>query len=178
MATVYDYELNEPRLARQKDLDTCWACCFSVLFGANQSAKQASESELVRAYATTPTGGIDASKLQKVASDFDYIANPFWNDAAARGILTDGFIKDRLRLNGMMMAAWKVQDPDQPDKTFFHAQVVWGVAYMSNQEVGTDRALLRTMNPATRSYQLYPLFMIYRPEKMPMFVAYPKSSRG
>ena len=176
MATDYDYDLNPPKLTRQKDLDTCWACCMSALLAANLSAKQASEADLIKKYATTPTGGIVMNKLKEVADDFNYLYNGFGTVSDARSILTDRFIMDRLRRNGMLMAAWRVYDPNEPKAVFFHAQLVWGVIYMSNQEVGTDRALLHVMNPATARYGLYPLFMVYRPENMPVFTCWPKSS--
>jgi hypothetical protein len=176
MATDYDYELNPPKLARQKDLDTCWACCMSGLLAANMSAKQANEDDLVKKYATTPTGGIDVSKLRAIARDFSYLCNDFHTAAEARSILSDRFIVDRLRGNGMMMAAWRVTDPAKPNEVFFHAQMVWGVAYMSNQDVGSTRALLRTMNPATAKYELYPLFMVYQSDNMPLFTCWPNTS--
>jgi hypothetical protein len=176
MATDYDYELNPPKLARQKDLDTCWACCMSGLLAANMSAKPSSEDELVRTYATTPTGGIDVSKLRTVAKDFSYLCNDFQRSVDARGILTDRFIVDRLRTNGMMMAAWRVQDPKKPNETFFHAQMVWGVIYQTNQDVGSERALLHTMNPWTAKYELYPLFWVYRSDNMPLFTCWPNTS--
>ena len=176
MATDYDYDLNPPKRSRQKDLDTCWACCMSALLTANMSSKQASEDDLVKRYATTATGGIIMAKLKDVAQDFGYLFNDFETVTDARSVLTDGFIIDRLRRNGMLMAAWRVSDPNKPSEVFFHAQIVWGVEYMSNQEVGTDRALLHTMNPATAQYGLYPLFMVYRPDNMPLFTCWPKSS--
>ncbi|HLJ69939.1 MAG TPA: hypothetical protein VKU03_01395 [Roseiarcus sp.] len=176
MATDYDYELNPPRLARQKDLDTCWACCMSGLLAANMSRRQASEDELVRTYATTPTGGIDVSKLRVVAKDFSYLCNDFQTAADARSILSDRFVVDRLRGNGMLMAAWRVHDPNKPNEVFFHAQIVWGVIYLSNQDVGTERALMRTMNPFTAKYELYPLFTVYRSDNMPLFTCWPSTS--
>jgi hypothetical protein len=176
MATDYDYDLNPPKRSRQKDLDTCWACCMSALLAANMSSKQASEDDLVKKYATTATGGIIMAKLRDLAQDFGYLFNDFETVTDARSVLTDGFIIDRLRRNGMLMAAWRVSDANKPSEVFFHAQIVWGVEYMSNQEVGTDRALLYTMNPATAQYGLYPLFMVYRPDNMPLFTCWPKSS--
>ena len=178
MATDYDYELNPPKKVKQKDLDTCWACCMSGLLAANQSAKQASEDELVRKYATTRTGGIDASQLQTVARAYDYLANAFTTTAQAKSILTDGFIIDRLKRNGMLMAAWRIHDPAKPDETFFHAQIVYGVTYMSNQDVGSQRAMMRTMNPAIAQYSLYPLFLVFRDDNMPAFTCWPKSGRS
>ncbi len=178
MATDYDYELNPPKKVKQKDLDTCWACCMSGLLAANQSAKQASEDELVRKYATTPTGGIDASQLQTVAQAYDYLANSFATTAQAKSTLTDRFIIDRLKGNGMLMAAWRIQDPAKPNETFFHAQIVYGVTYMSNQDVGSQRAMMRTMNPATAQYTLYPLFLVFRDDNMPAFTCWPKSGRS
>ena len=175
MATDYDYELNPPKLARQKDLDTCWACCMSGLLAANMSPKQANEDELVRNYATTPTGGIDVSKLRVIAKDFSYLYNDFQGPSDARSIVNDRFIVDRLRSNGMLMAAWRVHDPDKPNETFFHAQIVWGVIYQTNQDVGSERALLHTMNPWTAKYELYPLFWIYRPDNMPLFTCWPNT---
>jgi hypothetical protein len=177
MATDYDYELNPPKLVRQQNLDTCWACCMAGLLASNMSAKQASEAELVRTYATTPTGGIDVSKLRVVAKDFSYLCNDFQRTVDARAILTDRFIVDRLRTNGMLMAAWRVQDPAKPNETFFHAQIVWGVIYQTNQDVGTERALIHTMNPWTAKYELYPLFWLYRSDNMPFFTCWPNSGR-
>jgi hypothetical protein len=176
MPTDYDYDLNPPKRAKQKDLDTCWACCMSALLAANLSARQASENDLVKKYATTPTGGIIMNKLKDVAQDFGYLYNGFESVTDARSILTDRFIIDRLRINGMLMAAWRIYDSAEPMAVFFHAQIVWGVEYMSNQDVGTNRALLHVMNPATAQYGLYPLFMVYRPENMPLFTCWPKSS--
>jgi hypothetical protein len=176
MATDFDYELNPPKLVRQKDADTCWACCMSALLTANMSPIQATEDDLVKRYATTKTGGIDVSQLQKVASDFRYLCNPFNDVATARSILRDSFIIDRLRGNGMMMAAWRVQDPDKPGEVFFHAQIVWGLVYLSRQDIGTERAMIRTMNPFNKRYESYPLFSVYRPENMPLFTCWPNSS--
>jgi hypothetical protein len=176
MATDYDYELNPPRRVQQKDLDTCWACCMSTLLASNMSAKQASEDALVKQYATTSTGGIDVSKLKTVAQDFSYLCNDFGSVTDARSVLTDHFIIDRLRGNGMLMAAWRVHDPKKPNEVFFHARIVWGVVYMTNQDIGTERALIHTMNPWTAQYELYPLFMVYRADNMPLFTCWPKSS--
>ncbi len=176
MATDYDYELNPPKLARQKDLDTCWACCLSALLAANMSAKQASEDELVGKYATTPTGGIDVSQLRTVAKDFNYLCNDFRTSPDASSILRDDFIVERLRLNGMMMIAWRVQDPKKPGERFFHAQIVWGIVYQTRQDLHTERALLHTMNPWTAQYELYPLFWVYRSDNMPLFTCWPNSS--
>ena len=173
MATDFDYELNPPALAKQKDLDTCWACCMSALLKSNGSATQSSEDALVKKYATTPTGGIDASALKTVAKDFNYISNAFTTNAAARPIITADFIIGILKRNGMMMMAWKVEDPKQPNKTFFHAQIVWGVGYSINQNIGTNRASIQTMNPWTKAYELYPLFWILRSENMPLFTCWP-----
>jgi len=173
MATDYDYELNAPALAKQSKIDSCWATCMSNLLKANGSAKQMSEKDLIAAYATTKEGGIDVSKLNALAKDFNYIANPFMNAAAARSIITSPFIIGILRQSGMMMMAWKVEDASQPGKTFFHAQIVWGVIYSINQDVGTDRAMIHTMNPWTASYQLYPLYWILRSENMPLFTCWP-----
>jgi hypothetical protein len=175
MATDADYELNPPKKVRQKDLDTCWACCMSALLSANMSAKQASEDDLVKKYAETDTGGIDVSRLKNVANDYDYLCNSFANKREASSILTDKFIIDRLKGNGMLMLAWRVEDPGQPNKRFFHARIVWGVVYLTNQDIGTQRALIHTMNPWTAQYELYPLFMAFRDENMPAFACWPKS---
>ena len=88
MATDFDYELNPPKLARQKDVDTCWACCMSVLLAANMSTQQSSESALVAKYATTKTGGISIDQLKVIAKDFRYIFNAFDNVANARAVLS------------------------------------------------------------------------------------------
>jgi hypothetical protein len=177
MATDSDYELNPPKLARQKDLDTCWACCMSALLAANMSPKQASEDDLVKDYATTPTGGVTIPKLKIIARDFGYLFNAFESVPEARSTLSDAFIIDRLRYNGMLMAAWRVYDPAKPNEVFFHAQIVWGVVYLSNSDVGTQRALLHTMNPWTSKYESYPLFSVYRSDTMPMFTCWPSQSR-
>ena len=176
MATDYDYELNPPKLARQKDLDTCWACCMSALLAANMSPKQASEDGLVKQYATTSTGGVTIPKLKIIAKDFSYLFNSFDTVGEARSIMSDKFIIDRLRGNGMLMAAWRIQDPAKPNEVFFHAQIVWGVIYMSNQDIGTERALLHTMNPWSAKYELYPLFSVYRSDNMPLFTCWPNTS--
>jgi hypothetical protein len=178
VATDSDYELNPPKKTKQKDLDTCWACCMSGLLAANMSSKQASESELVKKYATTPTGGIDASQLRSVASDYDYLCNSFEKADAAKGILTDSFMIARLRTQGMLMAAWRVHDPAQPNEVFFHAQIVYGITYLTNQDIGTQRAMMRTMNPATAQYELYPMFLVLRDDNMPAFTCWPKSSHS
>jgi hypothetical protein len=176
MATDYDFELNRPKLARQKNLDTCWACCMSGLLAANMSAQQASEDDLVKKYSTSPTGLINIAQLQVLSKDFGYLCNAFENVTDARSVLTDRFIVDRLRLNGMLMACWRVYDVDEPTKVFFHAQIVWGVTYQTNQDFRTDRALLQTMNPATAKYSSYPLFVVYRPENAPLFTCWPATS--
>ena len=75
----------------------------------------------------------------------------------------------------MLMAAWRVQDPAQPKEVFFHARIVWGVIYQTNQDVGTERALLDTMNPFTKAYELYPLFSVYRSDNMPLFTCWPST---
>jgi hypothetical protein len=175
LATDYDYELNPPKLAKQKNLDTCWACGMSGILAANMSARQASEDELVRQYATTKTGGMPPAKLGTVATDFGYLYNGFADKTAARSVITAEFVIDRLHLNGMMMAAWRIHDPAKPDEVFFHAQIVWGVIYLSNQDYKTERALLHTMNPWTAKYELWPLFWIYRDESMPLFTCWPKT---
>lgn len=176
MATDYDYELNPPKLAKQKDLDTCWACCMSALLASNMSSRQSSEDALVSKYATTKTGGISIDKLKVIAKDFGYLFNAFDTAASARSILTDGFLIDRLRGNGMLMAAWRIHDPAQPNEVFFHAQIAWGVSYLSVQDIGTERAMLHTMNPATKKYESYPLFSIYRSDNMPLFTCWPNTS--
>jgi hypothetical protein len=175
MATDSDYELNPPALAKQKDLDTCWACCMSALLDANMSIRRASEDDLVSKYATTKTGGITIPKLKVIAQDFGYLFNAFEGVPEARTTLTDKFIIERLRINGMLMAAWRIHDPAQPNEVFFHAQIVWGVIYMMNQDIGTERALLHTMNPANKKYELYPLFSVYRSDNMPMFTCWPNT---
>jgi hypothetical protein len=176
MATDFDYELLPPKLAKQKDIDTCWACCMSGLLAANSSAQQASESALVAKYATTSTGGISIDKLKVIAKDFGYLFNAFNDVATARTNLRDKFVIERLRGNGMLMAAWRIQDPAKPTEVFFHAQIVWGVTYLSNQDVGTERALLHTMNPFTKAYESYPLFSVYRSDNMPLFTCWPNTS--
>jgi len=173
MATDYDYELNPPALAKQSKLDSCWACCMTNLLKANGSAKQMPEKDLIEKYATTKEGGIDVTKLKTLAADFNYISNAFTTTTAARSVLTSDFIIGVLKRTGMMMLAWKVEDPSQPGKTFFHAQIVWGVIYTINQDVGTDRALIHTMNPWTAAYELYPLFWIQRGQNMPLFTCWP-----
>ena len=174
MATLSDYELNPPKKVRQKDLDTCWACCMSAVLAANQSAKQASESELGRQYATTPTGGIDASQLQSVAKAYDYLCNVFQKVADARSVLTAKFFIDILKNSGMLMAAWRVHDPKKPSEVFFHAQIVYGVSFMMESDIGTTRALLHTMNPWTAAYEAYPIFSVFRDENTPIFTVWPK----
>jgi hypothetical protein len=178
MATDYDYELNPPKLSKQKGLDSCWACCMSALLAANMSRRKASEDDLVKQYATTPTGGVTIPKLQVIAKDFGYLFNAFEGVADARSTLTDRFIVDRLRSNGMLMAAWRIHDPAKPREVFFHAQIVWGVIYLSTQDIGSPRALLHTMNPWTAKYELYPLFSVYRSDNMPLFTCWPSSGSG
>ncbi len=73
----------------------------------------------------------DRPSCKVIAKDFRYIFNAFDNVANARAVLSDGFIIDRLRRNGMLMAAWRVQDPTQPKEVFFHARIVWGVIYLA-----------------------------------------------
>jgi hypothetical protein len=176
MATDFDYELLPPKLARQKDEDTCWACCMSGLLAASMSSQQASENDLVAKYGTTKTGGISIDQLKVIAKDFRYIFNAFDNVSAARSVLTDGFIIDRLRRNGMLMAAWRIRDPALPKEVFFHARIVWGVVYQMNQDVGTERAMLHTMNPFTKAYELFPLFSVYRSDNMPLFTCWPSTT--
>ncbi|MGD0187166.1 MAG: hypothetical protein ABSC25_18215 [Roseiarcus sp.] len=176
MATEDDYELNPPRPVRQRDLDTCWACCMSGLLAANMSARQASEDALVKQYATTPTGGITIPRLQDVARDFGYAFNSYQTTAVAQSNLTDTFVIERLKSNGLLMAAWRIHDPAKPKEVFFHAQIVWGVVRMMNQDVRTERALLRTMNPWTAQYELYPLFSVYRSDNIPVFVCWPNTN--
>jgi hypothetical protein len=176
MATDDDYELNPPKLVKQKDLDTCWACCMAALLAANMSPMHANEDELVRRYATTPTGGTTIAKLKLLAADFGYLCNGYERVDEARATLTDKFVIDRLIYNGMLMAAWRVHDPVKPNEVFFHAQIVWGVIRMSKQDIGTERALLHTMNPWTAKYELYPLFSVYRSDNMPLFACWPKTT--
>ena len=97
MATESDYELNPPALTKQKDLDTCWACCMSALLDANMSLRRASEDDLVSQYATTKTGGITIPKLKVIAQDFGYLFNAFEGVSEARTTLTDKFVIERLR---------------------------------------------------------------------------------
>lgn len=175
MAIDEDYELNAPKLARQKDLDTCWACCLSGLLAANMSARQATENDLVRQYATTPTGGITIPALSTIAKDFGYLFNSFQNSEAAAYTLSDSFFKDRLKLNGMLMIAWRVYDSTKPNDVFFHAQILWGIVYSIKADIGTSRALMHTMNPETAKYELYPLFWTMRGENMPMFTCWPNT---
>jgi hypothetical protein len=175
MATDYDYELNPPKLSRQKDLDTGWACCMAALLAANMSPRKASEDELVKRYATTPTGGVTIPRLEVIARDYGYLFNAFEGVADAQSTLTDRFIIDRLRGNGMLMAAWRIHDPAKPTEAFFHARIVWGVIYLSAQDIGSARAMLRTMNPWTAQYELYPLFSVYRFDNMPLFTCWPSS---
>lgn len=171
-----DYEMNPPALVKQKDLDTCWACCLSALLDANMSPRRETEDALVKKYATTDTGGITIPQMEIVAKDYGYLFNSFPTAARARTTLTDKFVKERLIANGMLMAAWRIHDPAKPNEVFYHAQIVWGVYYMMSQDIGTERALLQTMNPANKKYELYPLFSIYASDNMPMFTCWPARS--
>ncbi len=176
MATDDDLELNPPKLVLQSNLDTCWACCMSALLDANMSPKRASEADLVKQYATTSTGGISPERLEAVARDFEYACVTNKDPPTARMFMSDSIIKLHLRSNGLMMLAWKITDPEKPTEVFFHAQIVWGVIYQTRQDIGTERAMIRTMNPGTKTYDWYPLFTIYRAEHLPLFGCWPKAT--
>ncbi len=155
MATDYDYELNPPSRVKQARWATCWAAAFESIFATVGLSSQMTEAQLAARYGNARAGGgIRPGTLKTIADDFDFIANT-WLDGEDTSIFTDNFVKERLRHNGPMLAACHVMNLGGAPG--YHAQVIWGVHYLTNADVNAGDALLLTMNPANAKYELYPI---------------------
>jgi Papain-like cysteine protease AvrRpt2 len=155
MATESDYVLNPPKKVKQKSWATCWAAAFESILDATANSDKKTEQELVDKYANQVGGGIQPKVLGDIAKDFGFIFNIFLDSSETR-VFSDSFIIERLKKGGALLAAPKVLNlaGGMPG---YHAQVIYGVTYLSDSDKGTGNALINTMNPATGAYALYPL---------------------
>lgn len=155
MATESDYELNPPRRVQQARWATCWAAGFESILASVGVSDQKSEKQLVERYGSGMAGGgIRPATLKTIAGDYDFIANT-WLDGEDTQLFSDKFVKERLQSAGPMLAACKIMNlGGQPG---YHAQVIWGVHYLTERDIGSNDALLLTMNPANAKYELYPI---------------------
>lgn len=169
MATDYDYDLNPPKKVAQKSVDSCWAAAFECILDAIGASNKKTEKELVAEYGQTSDGGISPEQLSVIAGKFGFLFNVFWKKSDS-AVFTDKFVIDRLKQTGPLLAAPKITSSGP---VFFHAQVIWGVHYLTPGDVGTDRALMYTMNPDGGKYSLYPIS--YFTTNLPMFTCWKNS---
>lgn len=155
MATDFDYELNPPKRVKQKSYATCWAAAFESILDAAAVSNKKTEDELVASYGVPQAGGgIRPVDLGHVARTFGFLFNIFL-DKADTVVFNDKFIVERLRQTGAILAAPRITTSGP--FPWYHAQVIWGVKYLTNADVGTSQALLSTMNPADGKYALFPI---------------------
>lgn len=155
MATDYDYELNPPRRVKQTRWATCWAAAFESVLASVGASDQKTEKQLVERYGSgLAGGGIRPGKLATIADDHGFIANT-WLDGEDTRVFSDRFVLDRLQQAGPILAACKVMNLGGAPG--YHAQVIWGVHYLSERDIGSDDVLLLTMNPANAKYEMYPI---------------------
>jgi hypothetical protein len=168
MATDYDYQLNPPRKVKQQNTATCWAAAFESLLASLAYSPQKTEKELVKEYGVQSAGGgIRVATLEDIARKFGFIFNSF-DAGSAASVFTDRFILERLKKSGPILAAAYVTN--QGATPWFHAQVIWGVEYQVNQDVGTGLALLDTMDPAGGKYAMY--LLQYFTQHVPLFTCW------
>jgi hypothetical protein len=170
-----DVLLVPPRKVQQKDYATCWAACLSELLRVNGAATQYTEKELVATYGDKTDGNkITPAKFAKILDDLGYLYNRLEDSQTVRQTLSDKFLKERLRQTGMMIIMAHVVTDD--GKRWFHAQLLYGVTYLTDKDVGTNFALLETMNPALAAYESYPLFWLSQGDTPPVLTCWPKHS--
>jgi hypothetical protein len=168
MATDYDYQLNPPKKVKQNNYATCWAAAFESILNATGNSNKKTEAELVSQYgAAWAGGGITPKDLGNVAANFGFLFNIFLNKADTV-IFTDKFIKDRLKQSGPLLVAPKITTSGP--FPWYHAQVIWGVKYLTMGDYQSGGALLDTMNPADGKYALYPIS--YFTSNLPMFTCW------
>ena len=168
MATEYDYQLNPPKRVKQQSRATCWAAAFESMLATLAYSPQLTEKELVDAYGVKwAGGGLRVKTLETIAQRFGFIFNSF-DSTAAKSTFTDRFMMERLQKAGPVLAAAYVTS--MGGAPWFHAQVIWGVTYMIQQDIGTGNSLLNTMNPADGKYALYPLW--YFTKNVPLFTCW------
>jgi hypothetical protein len=155
MATEYDYELNPPKKVKQKSYATCWAAAFESILDAAAVSDKKTEDELVSQYGVSQAGGgIRPVDLGNVARKFGFLFNIFL-DKQDTVVFTDKFVMERLKQSGAMLAAPKITTSGP--FPWYHAQVIWGVKYLTSSDIGSSTALLSTMNPADGKYALFPI---------------------
>lgn len=166
MATDYDYDQTPPKKVKQTSTDSCWAAAFECILDAIGASNKKTEKELVATYGQTSSGGITPEQLSKIAKDFGFVFNVFWNKADA-AVFSDKFVMGQLKSVGPILAAPKITTSTP---IFFHAQVIWGVHYMTVGDIGTKNALMYTMNPDGGKYSLYQIS--YFQDNLPMFTCW------
>jgi hypothetical protein len=168
MATDSDYQVNPPKRVKQHSWASCWAAAFESVLNANSMSNQMLEIDIANAYSDLAGNGITPDGLALVAHDFGYIFNRFNDDAS---LFSDAFVMERLQKCGAFLAACKITNPSGSDGIKWgHAQVIWGITYMMNSDIGTGLALLNTMNPATGVYEMYPIS--YFRNNLPLFTCW------
>lgn len=154
MATQFDYQLNPPKRVKQAKYATCWAAAFESILDATANSNKKTEKELVDQYgAAWAGGGISPANLETVAKGFGFLFNTFLDKTEAR-VFSDKFVRDRLKQSGAILAAAKITTTSPP---WYHAQVIWGVRYLTDGDAAAGNAILDTMNPADGQYAIYPL---------------------
>jgi hypothetical protein len=153
MAIDADYELNPPRRVKQKNWATCWAAAFESILDATANSNKQTEKQLVASYANKTGGGIKPGILGDIAKDFGFIFNIFLEPKDTI-VFSDRFIIERLKQGGALLAAPRVANLGNGEPGY-HAQVIWGVQYLMQSDIGTGQALIHTMNPADGKYALY-----------------------
>lgn len=162
-----DFQLNPPMRVEQTGQSTSWAAAFASLI-ASTGHGPASEAKLVREYGAFSTHGIVCPlDLAQLAETLGFTPGLFL-DADEASIFNDGFLRQRLRHDGPVLAACFVTHSG--DVPWYHAQVIWGVRYLHESDIGTSAALLDTMNPATGNYGVYPISYFRR--NTPLFTCW------
>lgn len=175
MATDYDYQLNPPKKVKQKKYATCWAAAFECLLDACAVSNKQTEDELVAEYGNAQVGGgIRPVDLETVARKFGFLFNTFLDKDDAV-VFKDSFVMERLKQSGPVLAAPRVTSA-VAGGAWYHAQVIWGVQYSIKADIGTNLALLNTMNPADGNYALFPIS--YFSGNTPMFTCWKNAGGG
>jgi len=171
MATDSDYELNPLKRVKQANYATCWAAAFESILDAAAVSNKKTDAEVVSAYGVPQVGGgIRPGDLGNVAKQFGFLFNRFL-DKSETVIFSDRFVVERLRQSGAILAAPKITTSGP--FPWYHAQVIWGVKYLTNSDVGTSNALLSTMNPADGKDALFPIS--YFTTNTPLFTCWKNS---
>jgi hypothetical protein len=171
MAIDEDYELNPPKKVKQAKWATCWAAAYESILAATGSSNQMTEKQLVEKYGDFQGGGgIRPGTLGDIAAQFGFIFNIFL-DSKETLVFSDKFVRERLKNSGPVLAACKILNlGGMPG---YHAQVIYGVKYMMQSDIGTGLALVSTMNPATGNYESYPIS--YFQTNTPLFTCWKNS---